>query len=156
MGTIRVGRDAKRLYTSGIVENRERVAPSMSDEERSKLIVSIKQMPKEKWVSALRSAGLNDEADECERSLAEEHLAELNQQARANRLEEILSMPEDEQLALLVAEGYEEVAKDLSERLSVNAQNDEQPVDVSADAGLVEHEGVKPRRRGRKSKSDKK
>lgn len=124
MGTIRIGRNKQNDFVPELVTASKQERPVLSDEEKANLLQSIKLMPKDKWVSALRSAGLDAEADECERSLAEEHLRELELEARKKRLDEIMAMDEDEQLALLIAEGYEEEAKALSEKLAVaNAES---------------------------------
>ena len=77
-------------------------------------------LPKDKIIPAMRSAGLDDEANELEQQFAQEHLMEM----RSQRLAEIYAMPEDEQLGVLIAEGYTEEAKELSERLA--AEKDEE------------------------------
>ena len=170
MGTIKVGlKNPKEFKPGGWTTASEQ--PVIGESEKSALLESIRRMPREKWVSAMRSAGLNDEADECERLLAEEHLRELSLKARTERLAEIKAMPEEEQLALLVEEGFDEEAKELSERLAVVSEEEgagtgdenvgtESPVG----GGLAElsdgDEGKKneaaPKKRGRRAKNAKK
>lgn len=65
MGTIRIGQSGNDTFfypgnapvSSGEVKKRE-----YSDEEKEKLVESIMMMPRSKRVSALRSAGLEEEA----------------------------------------------------------------------------------------------
>ena len=122
MGIIRVGKKNPQAYLSGGfgASRSDAEKKVFSEDERLKLIESIKRMPKEKWVSALRSVGLTEDADECERSLAEEHLNEM----RNTRLAEIMAMDEDDRLTTLVEEGFDEEAKELSQKLSVRAVAD--------------------------------
>lgn len=126
MGAIRIGRmNPTRVDSANITKmaNANHSAPSaseksLSEEDKAKLIENIKALPKDKWVSALRSAGLEKEADECEKSLAEEHIHEMKVAARNQRLAEIKALDEDEQLPLLLEEGFDDEAKALSEKLS--------------------------------------
>lgn len=126
MGAIRIGKkNPTRVDSANITKmaNTNHSAPSaseksLSEEDKAKLIENIKALPKDKWVSALRSAGLEKEADECEKSLAEEHIHEMKVDARKQRLAEIKALDEDEQLPLLLEEGFDDEAKALSEKLS--------------------------------------
>ena len=128
MGTIRIGRVNQKTYEAGSITTGESAqsAPKkqMNEEEKAKFLESVQQLPKDKWVSALRNAGLEDEANECEKALAEEHLHELNAKNRAKRLAEIQAMDEEEQLTLLIEEGFDEEAKELSERLAIKSEED--------------------------------
>lgn len=154
MGTIRVGKKNPKAITpngwstvgSGVVSSVAAVKKELSGEERERFIRDLlSPLPKEQWVSALREHGFAAEADECERSLAEEHLRELNAKARAERLAAILQLPESEQLQLLVEEGYHEYADSLRKKLSAEAAapdeeespSDEAPVDDDKVGGDV-------------------
>lgn len=138
-------------YTSvGGRKESEKAAPKeMTAEQREKLLDSIGKMPVENRVAALRAAGLVDEANEYEQHLAEEHLRKIEEERRSKRLAEIMAMEETEQLALLIAEGYEDEAAALSEKLSANmgqqsdgangAENDDnEAVNDDASVGHVE------------------
>ena len=116
MGTIRVGKSNPKEYSPmGFGMGQKKSAPKvLTEEQKEKLLDSIGKMPVENRVAALRSAGLVDEANEYERHLADEQARML----RANRLAEIMAMPLEERLSLLLAEGYDEEAKALSESLS--------------------------------------
>lgn len=72
--------------------------------------------------------------------VAEHGQVMTDEMKRENRLKEILAMDESEQLPLLLAEGYEEEAKELSEKLAnLNGETDGEP---AADAaGTVADEG---------------
>ncbi len=128
MGVIRVGRrNQKTIDLMGGISLK--AAPKkrvMDEKEKAAFIEGLRQMPKDKWVSTLRAVGLDDEANECERALAEEHLHEINLKNRANRLSEIMQMPEEEQLPLLQAEGYDEEAKVLSEKLAASQESSDE------------------------------
>lgn len=127
MGTIRVGKKNPKAITpngwstvgSGVVSSVAVGKKELSGEERERFIKDLlSPLPKEQWVSALREHGFVDEAADCERSLAEEHLRELNMKERAERLAAIRQLPEVEQLPLLVEEGFDEEANALHEKLS--------------------------------------
>lgn len=134
MSTIKIGKSNPKKYsTTGFVVEERRKAPKvLTEEQKEKLLDSIGKMPVENRVAALRSAGLVDEANEYERHLADEQARML----RANRLAEIMAMSEEEQLPLLLAEGFEDEAKELSERLSkaVVDNTDDGDGEKSADA----------------------
>ena len=127
MGTIRIGRVNQKTYEAGSITTGEAAqsAPKkqMNEEEKAKFLESVQQLPKDKWVSALRNAGLEEEANECEKALAEEHLRELNAKNRAKRLAEIHAMEdEEERLAVLIDEGFADEAKELAEQLSIKSE----------------------------------
>ena len=129
MGTIRVGQKNPKVYQSTgfttVTASQTKAAPKvLSEDEKKKLIDSIMQMPTDKRVAALRSAGLSKEADEYETYLADEHLRELNEENRAKRLAEIKAMPEEDQLSLLIEEGFEDEAKELSEKLALDGEGE--------------------------------
>ena len=129
MGTIRVGQKSPKTVAMGgftiapdngatNTENK----PSLSAEEKSRIVKNIMQLPKDQIVPALRKHGFNDIADitEAEMKAQDEQAKAV---ARENRLKEILALPVDEQLPLLIEEGYDEEAKKLSERLAANAND---------------------------------
>lgn len=125
MGTIRIGRIEKKPYNGGLITTSPEVAApkQMSEEEKTVFMESLKKLPKDKWVSALRNAGLEEEANECEKALAEEHLHELNAKNRAKRLAEIQAMDDEEaQLQLLLDEGFTDEAGALAEKLAAKAE----------------------------------
>lgn len=130
MGTIRVGQKNPKVYQSTgfttVTASQTKAAPKvLSEDEKKKLIDSIMQMPTDKRVTALRSAGLSKEADEYETYLADEHIRELNEENRAKRLAEIKAMPEEDQLSLLIEEGFEDEAKELSEKLALDGEGEQ-------------------------------
>ena len=55
---------------------------------------------------------------------------------RQQRLAEIYAMPEDEQLGVLIAEGYTEEAKELSERLAAEKE-EEAPAEEAPEEAAV-------------------
>jgi len=125
MGTIRIGRQGEKPFNGGSITTSPEVAApkQMSEDEKAAFIESLKKLPKDKWVSALRNAGLNEEANECERSLAEEHLHEINAKNRAKRLAEIQAMEDEEaQLQILLDEGFTDEASALAEKLAAKAE----------------------------------
>ena len=124
MGTIIVGqKNPKRVVSNGFTS----LSPSanaagtakkeMSEEEKAKLMENIMQLPKDKWVSALRNAGLESEAVDCEKFLEEERKHQ-EYEKRMARLAEIKAMDESEQLPLLLEEGFDDEARELSEKLA--------------------------------------
>lgn len=143
MGTIRIGQGEKKVFfypgavpvIPGAQKKRE-----YTPEEKEKLLESIKMMPKSKWVSALRSAGLTDEAAECERGIAEE--------LRSNRRNEILTIADDKKrLKALIAEGFDDDAKVLAESLAqadiqakapvIPAASEEEEVATNGDPAVI-------------------
>lgn len=149
MGTIRVGQKSPKTVAMGgftiapdngatNTENK----PSLSAEEKSRIVKNIMQLPKDQIVPALRKHGFNDIADitEAEMKAQDEQAKAV---ARENRLKEILALPVDEQLPLLLEEGYEEEAKELSERLAAsdndNGTEDGDATDPAAGDGDENH-----------------
>lgn len=123
MGKIIVGQSKQNVYEAGslsLVKGNEKSGDGTlrniyTDEEKEKIVNAlVSTLPKERITAALRSAGLNEEAELYEKKFADEE----KQKRREIRLKEILALPEEEQLTLLLAEGYDEEAKELSERLS--------------------------------------
>ena len=95
----------------------------MTAEEKKALVEKIMQMPKDQIVPELRKHGFDDIADITEAQM-KQYAEEDEKKARAARLAEIQAMDEQEQLPLLLEEGFEEEAKALSEKLaSLNAEN---------------------------------
>ena len=123
MGSIIVGQKKQKTVNMGgvtIVPNSGvNVANKggMTAEEKKALVEKIMNMPKDQIVSELRKHGFTDIADITEAQMKE---AEKDEQedAREKRLAEIMALPVDEQLPLLLAEGYEDEAKKLSEELA--------------------------------------
>lgn len=108
----------------------------LSEEERSKMAESLRSLPKDKVVSAMRSAGLDKEADDMEHQLAEEYLAEQ----RREKLEELQSLPEEERLQRLIELGYTDEAKALSEQLA------DAKTDASEEKPVVKKKGGRPKK----------
>ena len=141
MGNIIVGQEKQKVYKThslSLTKSDENAGnPTLqkiyTEEEKEKIINAIVgSLPKARIPAALRSAGLNEEADMYEKKFAEEE----EQKRREVRLKEILALPESEQLPILLAEGYEEESKELSERLAEeNAKNAD-----NGDAGTAEKE----------------
>lgn len=128
MGTIKVGqRNQKTVDLGGFT-----VAPvnngatqnksGMTAEEKAKKIEEIMQLPKEQIVPELRKHGFNEVADITEANMKKYQEEKAHDDAREKRLTEILALPVEEQLSLLLAEGYEDEAKELSERLAAEQQ----------------------------------
>lgn len=115
---MRVGREVKRQVLASELNRRKAAVPTMSDEERKALYEALLKLPKDKIVPALRSAGLSAEADEVENKFAEEHLLEM----RNEQLERINALPVEERLPELIAAGFDEEAKALSEELAAGEQ----------------------------------
>lgn len=129
MGKIIVGQDRQKVYESGSLslgKSDEKAGDATlrkiyTDEEKEKIINAIVgSLPKARIPAALRSAGLNEEADMYEKKFAEEE----EQKRRETRLNEIRLLPDAEQLPILLAEGFEDEARELSERLAV-AENED-------------------------------
>lgn len=137
MGTIKVGQKNQKTVDMGgftVAPNTGATTENkgMTAEEKAKLIEKIGNLPKEQIVPELRKHGFNELADITEAQMkqadAEAEVAkkaaeaEAEEKKRENRLNEILAMPVEEQLPLLLAEGYEDEAKELSERLAAKQQ----------------------------------
>lgn len=131
---MRIGREVKRQVVLEDLKRQQREqVHSMTQESRKQLAETLMHLPKDKIIPAMRSAGLDDEANDLEQQLAQEHLMEMRQQ----RLAEIYAMPEDEQLGVLIAEGYTEEAKELSERLAAEKEEEAPAEDVTDEAAVA-------------------
>lgn len=115
---MRVGREVQRQVLADEIGRKGRRPVEMNEDERRSMAEALMTLPRDRRVAALRSAGLAEEADELERRMAEEHIAEMRRQV----LDRINELPEDERLAALVAEGFDDEARELSERLSAAAE----------------------------------
>ena len=122
MGKIIVGQKNRKTVDMGgftvassgaKTENRG----GMTAEEKKALVEKIMQMPKDQIVPELRKHGFTDIADITEAQMKEYDKNE-QEDAREKRLAEIMALPVDERLPLLLAEGYEDEAKKLSEELA--------------------------------------
>lgn len=126
MGKIIVGQKNRKTVDMGgftvassgaKTENRG----GMTAEEKKALVEKIMQMPKDQIVSELRKHGFNEIADITEAQMKEaEKEAQAN--AREKRLSEIKALPAEEQLPLLLEEGFTEEAQKLSEQLAKEKQ----------------------------------
>ena len=92
-------------------------------EEKDALIKGLMTLPKDRIAAAMRSAGLMAEADAYEQQQAENHLQEL----RDEKLKSIRQLPQAEQLAELIANGFDEEAKALSEAMAAEQPEAEAP-----------------------------
>ena len=99
---MRVGREVKRQVEASELQRRKAQMVQMSDEDRKKLYDSLMTLPKDRRIPALRSAGLDKEADELEHQMAVEHLEQL----RIQKFEEINKLPVEEREAALFANGF--------------------------------------------------
>lgn len=125
MGTIKVGQKSPKTVDMGgfTVARTTNVATNenkngMTAEEKAKKIEEIMQLPKEQIVPELRKHGFNEVADITEAQMKQADAEAAKEKARYDRLAEIKAMPVEEQLPLLLAEGYEDEAKELSELLA--------------------------------------
>lgn len=124
MGTIRVGQKSPKTvdmggFTVAPVNNGATQNKSgMTAEEKAKKIEEIMLLPKEQIVPELRKQGFNEVADITEAQMKQADAEAAKGKARYDRLSEIKAMPVEEQLPLLLAEGYEDEAKELSELLA--------------------------------------
>lgn len=124
MGSIIVGQKHPQTVNMGGIT----VSPSKNDisekkqelsaEEKARIVKNIMALPKEQIVPALRKNGFNDIADITEAEMKADAEAKAKADAREKRLAEIMALPVDERLPLLLAEGYEDEAKELSELLA--------------------------------------
>lgn len=138
MGTIRVGQKSPKTVDMGgftVVPNgATNENKGMTAEEKAKLIEKIGNLPKEQIVPELRKHGFNELADITEAQMKQADAeaeaakkaadAEAEEKKREIRLNEILSLPVEEQLPLLLAEGYEDEAKALSEKLAAEQEQE--------------------------------
>lgn len=124
MGTIKVGQQNPKTvemggFTVAPVNNGATQNKSgMTAEEKAKKIEEIMLLPKEQIVPELRKQGFNEIADITEAQMKQADAEAAKEKARYDRLAEIKAMPVEEQLPLLLAEGYEDEAKELSELLA--------------------------------------
>ena len=124
MGTIKVGQQNPKTvemggFTVAPVNNGATQNKSgMTAEEKAKKIEEIMLLPKEQIVPELRKQGFNEVADITEAQMKQADAEAAKKKARYDRLAEIKAMPVEEQLPLLLAEGYEDEAKELSELLA--------------------------------------
>ena len=134
MGTIKVGQKNPKTvemggFTVAPANNGATKESKLSAEEKARIVKNIMALPKDQIVPALRKNGFNDIADitEAEMKKADEEAAK--EEAREKRLAEIMAMPVEEQLPLLLAEGYEDEAKELSERLAAEQNISQETTD---------------------------
>ena len=125
MGTIKVGQKNQKTVDMGgftVAPNNNGATTEkkngMTAEEKAKLIEEIMQLPHDQIVPELRKRGFNEIADITEAQMKQVQQKQSQVDARDKRLAEIMAMPVEEQLPLLLAEGYEDEAKELSERLA--------------------------------------
>lgn len=172
MGSIIVGQKRPQTVNMGGIT----VSPSKNDisekkqelssEENARIVKNIMTLPKEQIVPALRKNGFNDIADITEAEMKADAEAKAKADAREKRLAEIMALPVYERLPLLLAEGYEDEAKKLSEELaaeqkgesSVKAEDttaEEIDGDKTAEAGDGDGETEpKKKKAGRPKKSE--
>ena len=81
--------------------------------------------------------------------------AEVKKDAREKRLAEIKSLPVDEQLPLLLEEGFTDEAKELSEKLAVEQAGEGEKTETDDGDGEGEKTEPKKRKGGRPKKSEK-
>lgn len=138
--TVDMGGFTVAPVNNGATQNKS----GMTAEEKAKKIEEIMLLPKEQIVPELRKQGFNEVADITEAQMKQADAEAAKEKARYDRLAEIKAMPEEEQLSLLLAEGFEDEAKELSEKLAnLNGETVEQgDGDPAADAaGTVADEG---------------
>ena len=126
---MRVGKEVKREVLGNSLGSETRQPSAMTADERKAMAEGLMSLPKDKVLPAMRSAGLDAEADELERRMAEQHLADM----RSEQLEGIMALPEDERLGQLIANGFDDEARELSQKMAV-----EQAKEVSAPADAVQ------------------
>lgn len=111
---IRVGRSNPKPFNGDASINLHvgKQKQTYTEDERKALVDSLMRLPKDKIIPALRSAGLDKEADEVEQKFAQEHLGEL----RKEKVAEIMALPEEERIAALFDAGFNEEAAAESKR----------------------------------------
>lgn len=111
---IRVGKSNPKPFTADTSFNLNsgKQSQTYTADERKALVDSLMRLPKDKVIPALRSAGLDDEANALEQKMAQKHLDEM----RKEKLAEIMALPEDERLAALLDNGFTEEAAAESKR----------------------------------------
>ena len=160
MGSIIVGQKKQRIVAFGgvsIVPNSGVNAANkggMTAEEKKALVEKIMQMQKDQIVPELRKHGFTDIADITEAQMKE---AEKDEQeaAREKRLAEIMALPVEEQLPLLLEEGFTEEAQKVSEELAAEqgGESSGNAEDTTAGDGEGETEPEK-KKVGRPKKSE--
>ena len=132
MGTIKVGQKSPKTvemggFTVAPVNNGATQNKSgMTAEEKAKKIEEIMLLPKEQIVPELRKQGFNEVADITEAQMKQADAEAAKEKSRYDRLAEIKAMPEEEQLPLLLAEGFENEAKELSEKLALEQEQQQE------------------------------
>lgn len=144
---MRVGREVKRQVLAEELKKRKVSAPAMSEEERKAMKEALMRLPKDRIVPALRSAGLSEEADEVEQQFAQEHLREM----RDEQLAKINALPADERLEQLIANGFKEEAKALSEELAAKEEEVSEPdVKEEEEPKTAKKKGGRPKKNAKK------
>lgn len=131
MGKIIVGQKNRKTVDMGgftIVPDNATATDKGVNTEKTKQVEKILKLPKEQIVPELRKHGFNEIADVIEANMKEQDEKD-EQIARANRLAEIKALPENEQLPLLLEEGFEDEAKELSERLAAEQEHGQEKTD---------------------------
>ena len=145
---MRVGKEVQRQVLAEELRKKPVAAVEYSDEERKTLAAALMKLPKAKVAAALRSAGLFDEADAYEQQQAEEHLQEM----RGEQLKRIMALPVDERLSQLIANGFTDEAKALSEQLAAEQEQaaaddaKESAADGEKPAEAVKKKGGRPKK----------
>ena len=137
---MRVGKEVQRQVLAEELERRRPKAVAMEPTERRRLYDNLMTLPRDRQVPALRSAGLAEEADELERTRAEEHLLDL----RREQLERIGALPEDERMERLIAEGFTDEARELSERLAARKAAEASEEEAGKDKDKEPSKAAKP------------
>ena len=135
MGKIQVGQKRPKTVDMGgftIAPDNATATNKGGNAEKAKQIETILKLPKEQIVPELRKRGFNEIADVIEANMKEQDEKD-EQIARANRLAEIKALPENEQLPLLLEEGFEDEAKELSERLAKLNDETSETTDTDGD-----------------------
>ncbi len=111
---IQIGKSNPKPFTADAVFalHNAKQKPTYTEDERKALVASLMRLPKDKVVPALRSAGLDAEADELEQKMAQSHLVEL----RKEKVTEIMKLSEGERVAALLDAGFNEEAAAESKR----------------------------------------
>ena len=160
MGSIIVGQKKQKIVNMGgvtIVPNSGVNAANKGDmtaEEKKALVEKIMEMQKDQIVPELRKHGFAELADITEAQMKEAE-KDAQEAAREKRLAEIMALPVEERLPLLLAEGYDDEAKKLSEELAVEqgGESSGKAEDTTAEDGEGETEPEK-RKVGRPKKSE--
>ena len=143
---MRVGKEVQRQVLAEELKKKPVAAVDYSADERKTLADALMKLPKAKVAAALRSAGLFEEADAYEQKQAEEHLQEM----RGDQLKRIMSLPVDERLAQLIANGFTDEAKALSEQMA--AEQEHAAADDAKEAADGEKPAEAPKKKGGRPK----